>query len=160
MLLVGIVVGLVTVGFVVPWLVDEPVQTLDQICGFLGVARGIISEVPRENVTAHPRRSVRHRTVSRAVRTSAAVSRVVPGASAMTGPLERILQRDSPPRQPLTWEQRQALLPRFEADIRLLEDLTGQDFSLWLRPRDNSGGMVGARPSGQRQARNGLPRAF
>ena len=141
-------------------LVENPADVLDQICAFLGVPQGVLTEVPRENVTAHPRRSVRHRTVSRAVRTSAAVSRVVPGASAMTGPLERILQRDSPPRQPLTWEQRQALLPRFEADIRLLEDLTGQDFSLWLRPRDNSGGMVGARPSGQRQARNGLPRAF
>jgi hypothetical protein len=78
----------------------------------------------------------------------------------MTGPLERILQRDSPPRQPLTWEQRQALLPRFEADIRLLEVLTGEEFSHWRQPRGNSGGLVGARPAGQRQARNGQPRAF
>ena len=74
--------------------------------------------------------------------------------------LERILQRDSRPRQPLTWEQRQALLPRFEADIRLLEVLTGEDFSNWLQPRGDSGGLVGARPAGQRQARNGQPREF
>jgi hypothetical protein len=141
-------------------LVEGPPRVLDQICAFLGVPQGVLTEVPRENVTAHPQRSVRHRAVSRAVRTSTAMSRVVPGTSAMTGRLERILQRDSPPRQPLTWEQRQALLPRFEPDIRLLEDITGESFSDWLRPRGNSGGLVGARPEGQGQARNGQPRAY
>jgi hypothetical protein len=78
----------------------------------------------------------------------------------MTGPLERSLQQDAPPRQPLTWDQRQALIPRFEADIRLLENITGESFGDWLAPRGESGGLVGARPSGQRQARNGQPRAF
>jgi len=141
-------------------LVENPAQVLDQVCAFLGVPQGVLTEVPRENVTAHPQRSVRYRAMSRAVRTSTAVSRALPGASAMTGSLERILQRDSPPRQPLTWEQRQALIPRFEADIRLLEVITGEDFSDWLQPRGNSGGLVGARPTGQRQARNGQPRAF
>ncbi|MGH3156997.1 MAG: hypothetical protein ACRDNF_10530 [Streptosporangiaceae bacterium] len=47
------------------------------------------------------------------------------------------------------------MLPKFEADIRLLEQVTGDDFSFWLRPRERSGGMVGSRPTGQRQARNG-----
>jgi hypothetical protein len=98
--------------------------------------------------------------VSRALRVSTAVSKILPGAATMTGSLERILQRDSPPRQPLTWQQRQALIPRFEDDIRLLEVITGEDFSDWLQPRGDSGGLVGARPTGQRQARNGQPRAF
>ncbi len=141
-------------------LVENPAKTLGQICGFLGVPQGIIAEIPRENVTAHPPRSLRHRTLSRALRASAAVSSVVPGASALTDSLERVLQRDSPPRQPLTWEQRQALIPRFEADIRLLEDITGDDYRDWLAPRGDSGGLVGARPAGQRQARNGQPRSF
>jgi hypothetical protein len=88
------------------------------------------------------------------------VSNVLPGAASVTGSLEQILQRDSRPRQPLTWEQRQTLLPRFEADIRLLEMITGEDFSNWRRPRGDSGGLVGARPAGQRQARNGQPREF
>jgi hypothetical protein len=78
----------------------------------------------------------------------------------VTGTLEGILQRGGPPRQALTWEQRQALIPRFETDIRLLEAITGEDFSDWLQPRGDSGGLVGARPAGQRQARNGQPRAF
>jgi hypothetical protein len=141
-------------------LVENPASALDRICHFLGVTQGVVAEVPRENVTAHPQRSRKHRALSRAMRASAAVSGVLPGAGALTGSLERILQRDSPPRQPLTWEQRQALIPRFEADIRLLEDMTGDDYRTWLAPRFDSGGLVGARPAGQRQARNGQPRAF
>jgi hypothetical protein len=141
-------------------LVENPARVLDRICTFLGVPEGVLTEVPRENVTAHPRRSLRHVAVSRALRVSTAVSRVVPSTASVTAALERVLQRDSPPRQPLTWEQRQALIPRFEADIRLLEVITGEEFSDWLQPRGDSGGLVGARPAGQRQARNGQPRAF
>src|SRR5262249_32205763 len=65
----------------------------------------------------------------------------------------------SPPRQALTWQQRQALIPGFEADIRLLEVITGEDFGDWLQPRGESGGLVGARPAGPRHARNGQPRS-
>lgn len=52
------------------------------------------------------------------------------------------------------------LFPLFEADIRLLETITGEDFGDWLQPRGDSGGLVGARSAGQRQARNGQPRDF
>jgi Sulfotransferase domain len=136
-------------------LIDQPAEVLDRLCAFLGVPGGILTEVPRENVTAHPERTLRHRAVSRAVRAGHAVL-----PAAVTSNLERILQQDSPPRRPLTWEQRRALIPRFEADIRLLEVITGEDFSDWLQPRGDSGGLVGARPAGQRQARNGRPREF
>jgi hypothetical protein len=141
-------------------LIESPAEVLDQICGFLGVPQGVLTEVPRENVTAHPQGSLRHRAVSRVLRASVAVSHLLPGAGAVTESLERILQRDSPPRQPLTWEQRQALIPRFEKDVKLLEEITGEDFGDWLQPRGDSGGLVGARPEGQRQARNGQPRAL
>jgi hypothetical protein len=140
-------------------LVEDPARVLDRICAFLGVPRGVVTELPRENVTAHPHRSLRHRGMSKALRIAAAADRL-PGASAVTGSLERILQRDGRPRQPLTWEQRQALLPRFEADVRLLQVITGEDYGDWLMPRGDSGGLVGARPTGQRQARNGQPRTF
>jgi hypothetical protein len=141
-------------------LIDQPARTLDQICAFLGVTEGVLTEMPRENVTAHPDPSLRHRALARAVRAGSAVTAALPhhAESAMMDHLERILQRDAAPRKPLTWEERQALIPRFEADVRLLEALTGQDFSDWLMPRGDSGGLVGARPSGQRQARNGRPR--
>ena len=141
-------------------LLERPAETLDQICGFLGVPAGLVTEVPRENVTAHPEQTLRHRAISVALRVSAATDAVLPGMGAMTDSLERMLQRDSPPRQPLTWEQRQALIPRFEADIALLEAITGENFGDWLQPRGDSGGLVGARPAGQSQARNGRPRTF
>jgi hypothetical protein len=143
-------------------MVADPVALLDQVCTFLGVAPGLIGQVPRENVTAHPDPTGRHRAISRMLRTGSAVTSRLAGhpGAALLDRLERSLQADARPRQPLTWEQRQALIPRFEADIRLLESLTGEDFSDWLAPRGDSGGLVGARPEGQRQARNGRPREF
>ena len=140
----------------------HPSGTLDRICAFLGVRQGLIDEVPRENVTAHPNQTRRHQYLSKVLRTGSAITTRLPGhpAKALIDRLESSLQHGAAPRRPLTWEQRQALIPFFEADVQLLGNLTGQDFSGWLRPRQASGGLVGARPAGQRQARNGRPRAF
>ena len=143
-------------------LVDDPAGTLNRICAFLGVAQGIVTQVPRENVTAHPEHTRRHLTLSRVLRTGSAVTARLPGhaGKALIDRLESSLQDGAAPRRPLTWEQRQSLIPYFESDIRLLGELTGEDFTDWVQPRDNSGGLVGARPAGQRQARNGRPRDF
>jgi hypothetical protein len=137
-------------------LVDRPVETLDRICAFLGVRPGVITEVPRENVTAHPEPTLSHGLLSRVQRAGA----LLPGriGTVLTDSLERRLQQRARPRQPLTWEQRQALLGYFADDVRLLGQVTGEDFGDWLLPRDRSGGLVGTRPEGQRQARNGQPR--
>jgi hypothetical protein len=144
-------------------LIDSPALILDRICAFLGVETGVLSQVPRENVTAHPAPTRRHRALSRALRAGEAIAGRHPALQpvvGLTGRLERLLQADSRPRQPLTWEQRRALIPLIEDDVRRLELITGEGFGDWLRPRDNTGGLVGARPAGQRQARNGQPRAF
>ena len=96
------------------------------------------------------------------MRAGSAVTARLPGhpGKMMIDRLERRLQQGAAPRRPLTWAERQALIPYFEADVRLLGELTGEDFSHWMAPRDDSGGLVGARPAGQRQARNGRPREF
>ena len=140
-------------------LVDEPAQTLDRICEFLGVAPGVLTEIPRQNVTSHPEPTLGHRAVSAAQRAASAFGTLIPGltAATLTGPLERYLQRHSRERQPLSWEQRQQLIPRFEADIARLEQVLGESFRDWITPRERSGGMVGGRPDGQGQARNGRP---
>ena len=39
----------------------------------------------------------------------------------------------------------------------LLEQVLGESFRDWIMPRERSGGMVGGRPVGQGQARNGRP---
>jgi Sulfotransferase family len=141
-------------------LVDDPAAALDRICTFLGVEPGILTAMPRENVTAHPEATIRHQTLARALRVAAAAGKFLPGkaGTSVKDSLEHRLQRSAPPRQPLSWDEREQVLPKFEADIRLLERVTGDDFSFWLRPRERSGGMVGSRPAGQRQARNGQPR--
>lgn len=139
-------------------MVDDPAGTLDKICAFLGVETGLVSAMPRENVTAHPVWNRRQRSMARILRAGTLLPRSA--SSAVTDRLERSLQQGGAPRQPLTWDQRRALIPYFEADVKLLGVVTGDDFSDWLRPRDASGGMVGARPAGQRQARNGQPREF
>jgi Sulfotransferase family len=140
-------------------LVDDPAGTMDQICVFLGVAAGLLTEIPRQNVTSHPEPTLSHRAVSLAQRAGSAVGARVPGltAATLTGPLERYLQRHSRERQPLSWEQRQELIPRFEADIDLLENVLQESFGDWRQPRERSGGMVGSRPAGQGQAKNGRP---
>ena len=132
---------------------------MDRICAFLGVEQGVLAEIPRHNVTAHPEPTLAHQAVSLAQRAGTAVGTFIPGltAATLTGPLERFLQRHSRERQPLDWRQRQELIPRFEDDIKLLETVLGESFADWLRPRERSGGMVGGRPAGQGQARNGRP---
>ena len=49
------------------------------------------------------------------------------------------------------------MLAYVEDDVRLLEKITEADFGDWLQPKDRSGGLVGSRPAGQSQARNGQP---
>ena len=141
-------------------LADEPASTLDRICAFLGVETGLISEIPRENVTAHPERTLSHHAVAIGMRASDSIGRLLPGTtgSTMTGRIERFLQRGNRQRQPLDWQQREALLPTFRQDIQLLEEVLKEDFSDWLAPRDRSGNMVGARLPGHSQARNGRVR--
>ena len=141
-------------------LINAPAQTLDDICEFLGVHPGIIGHVPKQNVTAQPERSLTHMTVSKLLRGAAAAGRHLPGAAgtALTQPLERFLQQNGGSRQPLSWEQRQEVLPYFEDDIHLLERITEAYFGDWLQPRERAGGLVGTRPAGQYQARNGRPR--
>ena len=117
----------------------------------------LLTEIPRQNVTSHPESTLGHRAVSVAQRAGSAFGTLIPGltAATLTGPLERFLQRHSRERQPLSWEQRQELIPRFESDIRLLEHVLSESFRDWIMPRERSGGMVGGRPAGQGQARNG-----
>jgi hypothetical protein len=143
-------------------LIENPAAALDRVCAFLGVPQGVLTEMPRENVTAHPDPTLRHRALARTLRAGHAVTVALPGhaGTALIDRLERILQQDAAARRPLTWQERQAVLPYFEEDILLLESVTGEDFSDWRAPRGDSGGLVGARPSGQRQARNGRPRSY
>ena len=83
-------------------LVDSPAETLDRICAFLGVATGILTEIPRENVTTHPEHTLAHRAAALGMRAGAAAGRALPGNAAIAAihRLERFLQRGRRERQP------------------------------------------------------------
>jgi hypothetical protein len=115
---------------------EAPLATMDQICAFLGVATGLLSEVPAENVTTHVSTSPANRALAQILRAGAAVGQVFPerlrrNASA---PLLQVLQREQRAREPLHPEQRAALIGHFAEDVALLEQVTGESFPQWTDP--------------------------
>lgn len=116
---------------------EDPAATLDRISQFLGVRPGVIDTIPRENVTTHVADSASTRLLRQMLRAGARAGRHMPAAvrEVTRRPFLSALQRERRPREPLTWEQRERLIPYFAEDITLLEEVTGQDYSDWLRPR-------------------------
>jgi hypothetical protein len=111
--------------------------TLDRICEFLGVRTGLIGAIPRENVTTHVPDSPGARALQRVLRAGAMIGQYAPApVRAVTRrPFLAVLQRERRPRQPLTREEREQLIPYFADDIALLKELTGNDYSRWLKAR-------------------------
>jgi hypothetical protein len=115
---------------------EDPAGTLQAIYAHLGVATDGPLTIPAENVTAHATPTVRNRAVATAVRAAHAVEHRLPKAwwPRIDAVLARRLQAEQRPRQPLTPAQRAALVPALEADVRLLERVTGESFADWLDP--------------------------
>jgi Sulfotransferase family len=120
---------------------ERPIEALDQVCDFLGVATGAVTELPAENVTAQASHSLINRVLRTVVRHGGTVDDRLPGPMrrAVSGRAERLLQREQGLRKPLTTAERAELIPHFEADIELLESITGRSFDHW---RDLRNGVV------------------
>jgi hypothetical protein len=116
---------------------DESAATLDRICAFLGVRTGLIDTIPRENVTNHVTDSLRTRALQGLLRGGTRLGRRVPAPvrEAARRPILAALNHERRPRQPLTWTERWQLIPHFVDDIELLQEITGADYSDWLKPR-------------------------
>ena len=56
----------------------------------------------------------------------------VPVRHAFSGPLLALLHRQHGRRPKVTAEQRAALLPRFVAEIELLQEVSGESYADWL----------------------------
>jgi len=115
---------------------ERPVDTLDRICAFLGVAQGVLDEVPAENVTTHASPTAANRALATALRGLHAVEHRLPRRwwPRIDATLSRALQSEQRRRQPLTPEQRSQLIPDFVDDVAVLERLTGESFRDWLDP--------------------------
>ena len=134
---------------------ESPAETLDRITAFLGVRTGLVTETTAENVTTHATVSPVNRAVARALRIGSSLEGALPGPfGKIVGPanrfLSRHLQREQRVREPLTLDQREALLPHFTDDVGLLERLTGESFADWLDlDVDRFGGRAQLRPVGR-----------
>ena len=116
---------------------ERPAEALDRICAHLGVRTGLLDALPAENVTAHASASRVNEVLGHVVRTLTRLP-LLPVPRALTGPVERFLQREQRLRVPLTTSEREALLPAFAEDIPLVEELTGFDLGHWRDPRNGT----------------------
>lgn len=112
---------------------EEPHETLDRVCTFLGVQRGVIQQISAENVTPHVTHSGFNKAVHRLIRAGSAIGHRLPDRLSESLHMRgmRALQREQRTRVPLTAEERQELLPSFLDDISLLERVTGESFEDW-----------------------------
>ncbi|NHC45801.1 sulfotransferase family protein [Motilibacter aurantiacus] len=115
-------------------LVDEPQQTLDTVCSFLGVPRGHAVDAPPENVRPYVPATRRTAVLATAIRAGAAVGAYLPPRAWRVAavPLLKALHASGTARPRLTVEQRREVLAPLVEDIKELEELTGQSYADWL----------------------------
>jgi len=116
-------------------LVDTPAEAVGAVCAFLGV-EAADPPLPRgENTRPFAPDTPRTRRLARLARAGAWTGQWFPPRAwrVAARPLLRALQATDAARPTLAPEQRAELLRSFEADIRLLEQVTGADYSDWRR---------------------------
>jgi hypothetical protein len=114
-------------------LVDEPINALNGICGFLGVEADAVMDVPSENVSTYVPPSTTTKVLQAAVRSGASIGRYLPPQvwRKASAPLLSALQRSGGHRPELSAGVRARLLEGFADDIAVLERMTGQSFDDW-----------------------------
>ena len=115
-------------------LVDEPMETLDAICRFLGVAPTATLAPRPENVKPLAPDDVVTRTLARNVRVGAAVGAYFPSDwwRQASRPLLWALHRRGQPRAALSADVRAAVREPLVEDIALLGRVLGESFDDWL----------------------------
>jgi hypothetical protein len=121
-------------------LVDEPRETLDRICGFLGVETGAIDLAPSENVSTFVADTKVNGVLRAGVRAGAAVGSLLPPQAWRRAyePFGWALKRTPGQRPNLSKQERADLVATFADDIALLSRLTGDDYGEWLGHRTGS----------------------
>jgi hypothetical protein len=128
-------------------LVDEPGATLDQVCRFLGIEEGVVTEAPARNVGGYVAPSAYTRTLRLAFRHGAAIgSRFPPQVWRKASlPLQWLIQRTPQHRPELAESDRAQLVDYFSEDIDIVEEETGWDLRDWRIYRE--GGTYSVRKS-------------
>ena len=115
-------------------LVSTPLETLDRVARFLGIAEGRIETVPHDNSRPYVGPGLRSAVLGRVIRAGAYAGSFLPpqiwrGASK---PLVGALHVGGHAQRPkLAPEQRLELLQTCDDDIAVLEDVLGESFADW-----------------------------
>jgi len=140
-------------------LVDQPDETLDRVCRFLGVATGRVHAVPPDNSRPFVDHGPRTRLLGPVIRTGARIGAHLPPQvwRAASRPLiDHLHSRGDHARPKLTPDQRSELLAPFLPDIELLEQVTGESFDQWRHHRDGES-FLSRRQAGGEPAVAGSP---
>jgi hypothetical protein len=115
-------------------LIDEPAQTLDELCAFLGVHTGLLTRLPDANLGRWAPESRRNHILRRTIRAGASAGAYVDPRVWRTvqRPLLSALQRGTARRPRLDPDTRAHLVGHFTADNAQLSELLGADYSDWL----------------------------
>jgi hypothetical protein len=115
-------------------LVSKPVETLNRVACFLGIAEDQIATVPPDNSRPFVAPGLRTSVLGRVIRAGATAGRLFPPSvwRRTSAPLLAALQfRGSMQRPKLAEDQRSALLGDCADDIALLEQVLGESFEDW-----------------------------
>jgi hypothetical protein len=116
-------------------LVERPVESLDQVCRFLGVETGLIGGAARANSHSYVLPSPRARALARVVRAGAALGAYAPPQvwRRASRPLLNALQHEHSRRPVLDAGLRKELVEYYREDNALLAELTGRaEFRDWM----------------------------
>ncbi len=133
-------------------LCDEPQRSVERVCEFLGVDRGLVRSLPAANVTADVSDSALNEMLRRLMRSGSSLAYKLPGRTPdaigrfIGTPTLRLLHRKQKTRRIVTREVRRALIPEFARDVALLEGLTGLSFGDWLDPDGQSARLRSSGP--------------
>jgi hypothetical protein len=128
-------------------LVDDPRETLDGICRFLGVREGLVDHAPPMNIGGYVPPTLYTQGLQLLFRQGASIgSHFHPQLWRKASlPLQWLIQRTPQHRPELSEADRGSLLGYFEDDITLVEEITGWDLTQWRTYRE--GGTYSVRRS-------------
>jgi hypothetical protein len=128
-------------------LVEDPADTLDRVCRFLGVDEGVISEVPARNVGGYVPPGPYTRVLRAVFQHGADLGRHFPPQvwRKASLPLQWLMQRTPQHRPELPEAERAKLVDFFAEDIDIVESETGWDLGPWRTYRQ--GGTYSVRKS-------------
>jgi hypothetical protein len=122
------------------YLVDEPASALNEVCRFLGVEEGLVTEIPPRNVGTYVHPTLYDRLLRTTFRLGAFAGSAFPPEvwRRASIPLLWLIQRRPGHRPELSESTRTRLAEYFADDVEIVERLTGWDLSEWTGHREGT----------------------